>query len=160
SFQCSISGQPYLVDAGTCCYASDPAWREYFRSTSAHSTVTVDCAEQAVPAGSFRWQARPRAHLRYWLSTERFDFADAEHGAYQRLADPVTHRRRVVFVKPRYWIVVYDIQGSADDRIELRFQFAPMEVTVDPTLCARPRARRADGLVVRASTTGLYTPQV
>jgi len=108
SIQCSISGQPYLVDAGTCCYASDPAWREYFRSTSAHSTVTVDCAEQAVPAGSFRWQARPRAHLRYWLSTERFDFADAEHGAYQRLADPVTHRRRVVFGIGLWWTTSRD----------------------------------------------------
>ena len=149
SIQCSVFGEPYLVDSGTYCYTADPAWRDFFRSTTAHSTVMLDGAGQAVPAGPFAWERRPQARLRRWLSTEAFDFADAEHNAYCRLSDPVVHRRRVLFVKPRYWLVVDDLQGAAEHRVELRFQFAPMEVTVDPTLWARAYGPRGRGLLIR-----------
>jgi hypothetical protein len=91
--------------------------------------------------------------LRRWRSTEAFDFADAEHTAYRRLADPVVHRRRVLFVKPRYWVVVDDLEGAAEHRVDLRFQFAPMEVSVDPTLWARAHRRDGRGLLVRALAT-------
>ncbi|MCV5714780.1 heparinase II/III-family protein, partial [Escherichia coli] len=42
SLQCSIFGEPCLVDAGTYSYGAEPAWRDFFRSTAAHSTVVVD----------------------------------------------------------------------------------------------------------------------
>jgi hypothetical protein len=149
SLQCSGFGEPYLVDAGTYCYTQDPAWRDYFRSTEAHSTVMVDGVSQATAAGPFAWQTRPQARLRRWQSTPAFDFADAEHDAYRRLPDPVIHRRRVVFVKPRYWVVVDDLRGAAEHRVELRFQFAPMVVTVDPTLWARAHGVRGHELFIR-----------
>src|SRR5262249_24850057 len=104
SVQCSIFGQPCLVDSGTYGYA-EPTWRDFFRGTSAHSTIEVDGLGQAVPAGRFKWDARPRGRLHRWLSTEAFDFADASHDAYRRLSDPVLHRRRVLFVKPHFWVV-------------------------------------------------------
>ena len=49
-------------------------------------------------------------------TTESLDVADAEHEAYARLADPVTHRRRVLWIKPRYWIIIDDLAGAADSR--------------------------------------------
>jgi len=91
--------------------------------------------------------------LRRWLSTAAFDFADADHDAYCRLPDPVVHRRRVLFVKSRYWVMVDDLEGTAEHRVELRFQFAPMEVTVDPTLWARARGPGGDGLLIRTFAT-------
>ena len=149
SIQCAVFGAPCLVDAGTFCYTADPSWRDFFRSSAAHSTVTVDGLGQAVPAGPFDWQVRPGARLRRWRSTEAFDFADAEHAAYRRLADPVLHRRRVLFVKSQYWVVVDDLDGAAEHRLDLRFQFAPMEVSVDPTLWARACRPDGRGLLVR-----------
>jgi hypothetical protein len=68
--------------------------------------------------------------LRRWATTADFDLADAEHDAYRDLPDPVTHRRRVFFSKPRYWIIVDDLDGAAEHRIDLRFQFAPMQVAL------------------------------
>ena len=135
SVQCWAFGEPFLADAGTGSYA-DPAWRSFFRSTAAHSTVMVDGESQAVPAGPFSWRQRPRARLRSWLSTEAFDYADAEHDAYRRLPDPVRHRRRVLFVKPRYWVLVDDIEGTGRHLVELRFQFGPAEVRLGPGLWA------------------------
>jgi len=160
SVQCAVFGTPCLVDAGTYCYTPDLSWRDFFRSTAAHSTVTVDGLSQAVPAGPFRWEARPRARVRRWRSNERFDFTDAEHDAYRRLGDPVVHRRRVLFVKPRYWVVVDDLDGAAEHRLDLRFQFAPMEVSVDPALWARAPRRDGRGLLVRPFTTVVLKAEV
>jgi hypothetical protein len=153
SIQCSVFGEPFLVDPGMYCYTAEPNWRDFFRSTAAHSTIRLDNAEQAVPTGPFRWKMRPRARLRQWLSTDVYDFADADHDAYRCLSDPVTHRRRVVFVKPCYWIIVDDLEGAAEHRVELRFQFAPMTVTLDSTLWARAHRSKGCGLFIRSFTT-------
>src|SRR5437867_5789875 len=149
SIQCSIFGEPYLIDPGTYCYTADFAWRDFFRSTAAHSTVVVDGLGQAVPAGPFRWSTRPRTQLRRWLSTDASDFVDASHEAFSCLPDPVVHRRRVLFVKQRYWVIVDELDGAAEHCVEIRFQFAPMEVTVDPALWARASGREGRGLLIR-----------
>lgn len=160
SIQVSVFGAPYLVDPGTYCYTADREWRDFFRSTASHSTVVVDSTGQAAPAGPFRWNSRPRARVRRWVSTTAFDFVDAEHDAYRRLPDPVLHRRRVLFVKPRYWVVVDDLEGAAEHRLELRFQFGPMPVTVDSALCARAEGPRGHGLLVRPFATVPLRPEV
>ena len=149
SIQCSAWGTPYIVDPGTCNYRSDLEWRDVFRSTAAHSTVMVDGESQAVPAGPFGWQERPGARLDRWSSTDTMDLADAFHEAYARLPSPVRHRRRVLWVKPRCWVLVDDLEGGAEHEIELRFQFAPLDVTLDPSLWARARDSRGHGLLVR-----------
>ena len=147
--QLSAFGTTFLPDPGTYCYTAAPSWRDYFRGSAAHSTVIVDGAGQAVPDGPFAWRDRPRARLHHWESTEAFDFADAEHDAYKRLPDPVLHRRRVLFVKPRYFVVVDDLEGAAEHRVELRFQFAPMAVSLDPDHWARAQANGRHVLHVR-----------
>jgi hypothetical protein len=53
---------------------------------------------------------------------------DSEHDAYSARCNGLIHRRRVVFVKPSYWIVIDDLSdsgGGAARRIDLGFQFAP-----------------------------------
>jgi len=150
SIQCSAFGKPYLVDAGTYCYTPDGRWRDYFRSTHAHSGVIVDGESQAAGAGPFAWQERPAARLHRWMSTDTFDLADASHDAYRRLPDPVIHRRRVLFVKPRYWAVVDDLTGDVEHRVEIRFQFARLELTVDAEGWARAGEPGDAGLLVRS----------
>jgi hypothetical protein len=148
--QCAVFGEPVLVDAGTYCYTADARWRDCFRGTGAHSTVMVDGLGQAAPAAPFKWTRRPRATLRRWVSTGSFDLADAHHDGYLDLPDPVRHRRRVFFAKPRYWVIVDDLEGTARHRVELRFQFAPMEVAFDAGRWARARGTGGRGLLVRA----------
>jgi uncharacterized heparinase superfamily protein len=149
SVQCAIFGEPCLVDAGAHALADEPQWREFFRSTAAHSTVMIDGHSQAEPAGPFGWRRRPRVKLREWHSTPDFDFLDAEHDGYQGLTDPVVHRRRVIFVKPHYWILVDDLAGAARHQIDLMFQFAALDVTLGPHPWAR--AETASGRVLWVS---------
>jgi uncharacterized heparinase superfamily protein len=150
AIQCDAFGSPVLVDAGTYCYTADARWREHFRGSAAHNTVTVDGLSQAATAGPFSWRARPRARLRRWVSCGAFDLADADHDAYGGLTDPVTHRRRVFFRKPLYWLVVDDLAGRAAHRVDLRFQFAPMPVMTEPGPWVRARAGDEGELLVRA----------
>jgi hypothetical protein len=149
SIQCSVFGEPYLIDAGTYCYTSEPRWRDFFRSTAAHSAITVDGEAQALSTGPFQWKNHPEARLRRSIFGEEYDFADAEHHAYGRLADPVTHRRRVIFIQRRYWLVVDDLLGSAQHRIDVRFQFAPIAVAVESDQWIRARGQQGRGLLIR-----------
>ena len=132
SVQCRADGDSYLVDPGTYCYTPEPGWRNYFRGTTAHSTVTIDGHLQADPNGPFSWHDRPSARLREWRSTPLYDLADGDHDAYARLVDPVRHRRRILFVKSGYWIIVDDLLGAHEHIADARFQFSPREVVRGP----------------------------
>jgi hypothetical protein len=147
SVQCTVFGEPYLIDAGTFTYA-DPVSREFFRGTAAHSTVMVDDAPQAISTGAFRWAQRPQATLRDWQSTGDFDYADAEHTAFHRLG-AVVHRRRVVFVKSKYWVIADDLTGTGEHSVDVRFQFAPIDVSLDERQQATARGRSGCGLLIR-----------
>jgi len=149
AIQCASFGGPCVVDPGTFSYA-DRLWRDHFRGTAAHSTVTVDGEGQAAPAGPFRWERRPSARLHGWQSDHRYDFADASHDAYARLKDPVTHRRRVLFVKPRYWVVVDDLLGAAEHAVAVRFQLGAVSVTGDAAQWARAPRAKGPGLLIRS----------
>lgn len=136
SVQCSVFGEPCLVDAGTYCYTAAREWRNFFRGTAAHNTMRVDGRDQAEPNGPFSWRRRPRVTVHEWRSNAEHDFIDAEHDGYAGL----THRRRVMFVKPDYWFVVDDLTVARPDgaastagthRVELGFQFAPMQVETE-----------------------------
>src|SRR4029453_7518650 len=124
SIQCATVGQPCVVDAGNYCYNTEAEGRAFFGSGGAHNTVLIDGHSQCEPAGPFRWRRRPRVLLREWRSNPELDFLDAEHDAFCHLSDPVVHRRRVLFIKPRYWMVIDDLVGAARHRIDLGFQFA------------------------------------
>jgi hypothetical protein len=149
SIQCSAFGETYLVDPGTYAYTADPRWRDFFRSSRAHATVVVDGLDQAQPAGPFAWKQRPQARVRNWVSAGGLDLADGCHEAYAQGPDPVVHRRRVLFVKPRYWIVVDELEGAARHGFELRFPFSPRPIAVDPSLWVRAFGRAGRGLLMR-----------
>lgn len=130
SIQCSALGRTQLVDPGTFTYTAQANWRKHFRNTSAHNTIVVDRRSQALDTGPFAWRDRPRARLTRWQSNAGWDFADAVHGAYRNLPDPVTHRRRILFVKPRYWLVVDELYGEDVHEVELLFQFAGRDLSL------------------------------
>jgi hypothetical protein len=150
SIQVSAFGQPFLVDPGTYAYAPDPELRDHFRGSLAHSTVTLDGASQALTAGPFSWSDRPRAHLRSWAWSQVLEFASAHHDAYARLGGAARHRRRVLFVKRQYWVVVDDIEGAGRRHVEQRFQFAPLTVALEPSGWVRARHDSGDCLWVRS----------
>jgi hypothetical protein len=146
AIECSIFGDAVIVDPGTYGYTGEPEWRDYFRSAAAHSTVTVDGVNQSEPQGPFRWGNRPRAVLREWISTSELDLADGEHNAYVHLERPVVHRRRVVFVKPAFWLVIDDLTGDGSHGVEVSWQFAPLPAALTEPGCCRVDTERGSVL--------------
>jgi hypothetical protein len=115
-----------VTDPGTYCYHRERAWRDHFRSTAAHNTVTVDGDSQSRMLGPFLWGRRASANAVRWAEHEDFDLFEGTHDGYARLG--VVHRRRVLFVRDGYWIVVDDLEGSGEHRIEATLQFSAATV--------------------------------
>jgi len=117
SLQLVIDDCYFLIDPGTYAYYSYPQWRDYFRGTAAHNTVRIDSIDQSCIGGRFLWTHKAKSYLVSWQPSEKEDICIAEHDGYRRLADPVTHRRKVVFEKSYGRFVITDTlkcQGHHD----------------------------------------------
>jgi hypothetical protein len=121
----SIGDREILVDPGTFAYHTDPSWRRYFRSTLAHNTVGVDDQDQSVQAGNFMWTHHAHARcIEFEAFGERQRFL-GEHYGYQRLEDPVVHRREIVFDTRRQIIEVTDmLRCEGEHRARRSWHFA------------------------------------
>jgi hypothetical protein len=133
SFDLYAYGQSLITDCGVYSYHLGQDWRNYFRGTRAHNTIAVDDRDQSVLLGT-RYVHRPaQATLHAWTSNGYSDFVDGSHDGYCRLTQPVTHRRKIFFVKPEYWIVIDLLTGPpASHRLEQFFHLMPWAtVTLD-----------------------------
>jgi hypothetical protein len=126
SFFLSVNGQPFFVDPGTYLYHSGGRWRRYFRSTAAHNTIQIDGQDQAVQLADFMFGDFYNVRNIHWSEKEdRIDWG-AEHTGYHRLVNPVTHRRKVSYLKREYSFDMIDIlkcRGNHD--VKLLFHLHP-----------------------------------
>ena len=126
SVELSANGFPLLVDAGTYQYHGDKKWRDYFRGTAAHNTVLVDRQDQAVPGErSFLWKTVADARCNHCSLGGEIEFLDGEHEGYTRLHSPVVHRRRVVAVEGKFFLIFDELIGAGSHDLDLLFHFAP-----------------------------------
>jgi hypothetical protein len=100
ALEVALAGTTWLVDSGTFTYTGDARARDEFRGTSAHNTATVDDETQSIPAGPFSWKQVASASAREFVAGAQLDYFEGSHDGYERFADPVTHTRAVLFVKP------------------------------------------------------------
>ena len=151
SFVLSIGDREILVDPGTYAYHTEPSWRRYFRSTLAHNTVGIDGEDQSVQAGNFMWTHHAQARcIEFEAGTERQRFV-GEHYGYQRLADPVAHRREIVHDARRQLIEVTDmLRCDGEHRARRSWHFA--EDCHGGARRQRPQGHlRRDAVVFRAT---------
>ena len=122
SFTLSVGGMEFFIDPGTYAYHTQGAWRRYFRGTAAHNTVRVDKQDQSEPGGNFMWLRKAGAGCSLWASTPDEDLFEGWQNGYNRLADPVMHRRRISLRKEQRRIVIEDtLHMAAEHDIELLF---------------------------------------
>jgi hypothetical protein len=94
---CLYAGRDLILDPGQIPY-DRPLSGTYFRTTAAHSVMTIDGRE--LPAAGPRVQA--------WSSGPTADFASAALDY-----DGLRQQRSVLFVRPDYWVVVDRASRSA-----------------------------------------------
>ncbi|MEP6742953.1 MAG: alginate lyase family protein [bacterium] len=126
SIEVSACGLPFIVDPGTYVYAADLRERHRFRSTAYHSTVQVDNLEQNTLDERAPFVIGSEAHpvVLEWESTAEGDRVLAEHRGYERLPEPVRHRRKITFEKnERWWLIEDEFEGTGEHSIATRFHF-------------------------------------
>ena len=132
SLTLALDGHPVLVDPGTWLYGSGGKWRDWFRGTPAHNTLSLYGHNQSRIAGAFNWSDKASSR---WLGP-----LQASNDGYHKLFG-VTHERRIALAADGFDVADRLVGGT--EEAELAFQLAPdLTATID-----------ADSvLVVRAGT--------
>ena len=125
SFWLSYGGHEFLIDPGTFCYYTDDAWRTYFRGTAAHNTLRIDGVDQSIMGGRFLWRHPARCHVEHVENCKEFVNVKALHDGYQRLTDPVIHRRDLrLFKRSRILVVTDFLECKNEHEVEIFFHFS------------------------------------
>ena len=133
AFTLSAGGRELLIDPGTYAYHTQRDWRDHFRGTPAHNTVTVDGANQSVIGGNFMWLAKARCRLVTHVTSGVPQRFVGEHDGYLRLEDPVRHRRELRYDPLRRRLTVIDtLDANAPHEVEIAWHFAEQaQVSLD-----------------------------
>jgi uncharacterized heparinase superfamily protein len=123
SLEAWAGDRPLVMDPGRFTYAEgDPNLRHWFRGTAAHNTVCVDGTDQTPYARGRSSLPSAEARLLGRASAGGLDVITAE------VRSPVyeaVHRRRVILVSGRYWVVEDILSGERPHRYDLRWHLAP-----------------------------------
>jgi Heparinase II/III-like protein/Heparinase II/III N-terminus len=125
SVKLAFCNRSWLVDAGTFCYVGPGNQRNAFRGTRAHNTMAVDGLDQAEPEGPFAWSSIPDTRVEQWIAGTTFTLFEGSHSGYERLAEPVRHRRFVFHLNGSFWLVRDVATGNGLHRLETSWHFAP-----------------------------------
>jgi hypothetical protein len=125
SFELAVNGRSLLIDPGTYTYTGSPEMRDWFRSSLAHNTLTVDDESSSVSAGPFSWKTIARAQCSSWIEQERFDYVVASHDGFTRLVEPATHTRSILFIKNNYWVVRDQVESCGAHHLQAWFHLDP-----------------------------------
>ncbi len=118
SFVMNAYGNPLIVDPGIYIYGTPDAVR--LISTKSHSTISVDDANLGNGGGPTLFVTAPG-----------IDFLNAEGPGYQGLDKSIRPVRRVVFLKPDYWVISDVVYGQGKHQVDSRWHFADMAAALD-----------------------------
>ena len=149
SIDVSAYGQTLLIDPGRYIYTEDPL-RYYLKGTASHNTIMVDGQDQSQMRDSWMFDTFANSTFHQTVTSKSFDYVDGSHDGYERLDNPVTHRRRIFYFKPGYWIVFDDLTGNGQHQFDLLYHFEPdCKVAIeDKTLIANAQYHDNVGLVM------------
>ena len=113
SFTLSVAGREFLIDPGTGTYHGPRTWRDGFRGTAMHNTLSIAGQDQAVSGGKFMWMKKYRTQVIERESTPVVDRLVAEHDGYRRLPGRPLHRRSWHVDKLAASLIVEDVVAAA-----------------------------------------------
>jgi hypothetical protein len=121
--------QDYLIDGGRYSYI-DNEWREIFKSNKSHNTLGVDDLPNSIYNDSWINKYEARSQGIYTKSDSTFDYAEAENTAYKRLEDPVSMKRRMLYLKPNIWLLFDSFSANKTHKYSQYFNFQDENVAI------------------------------
>jgi hypothetical protein len=127
-----LNGRPVLVDGGTYLYHSGADWREHFRGTIAHNTLSIGGANSSITSGPFNWSHKAECRVLRLRERPEDWLIEAEHdGFFERYG--FRHRRRLERAAAGSVQIVDSLYGSGSEvPVEIGFLLAP-DLTVTNT---------------------------
>ncbi|MCY1719033.1 alginate lyase family protein [Prolixibacteraceae bacterium Z1-6] len=113
TFSLYSGGRTLMPDAGSYIYSGDPEGRNWFRQTKVHQTLTLNDENSGY-----------KPDLLLWQPGNDLDVLVVENKAYENL----THRRAVLFVEKKYFIIIDEAIGTGTGNVDIHFQLAPGKV--------------------------------
>jgi hypothetical protein len=138
----SIGDTPVIVDPGTYVYNSAPLWRERFRSSMSHNTLSINGVSSSTTAGPFNWAAKANAHILGSAGSATNEVV-AEHDGYLKKFG-VMHRRSVSMSDAGKITIVDELIG------ELRPLPVQISFLINPGLRAQLDDRGRRSILVQA----------
>ena len=114
TFELWHKGLRLFPDSGSYVYAGDEevmAWRNWFRQTSSHNTVTLDDRNLAVT----------QSRTLLWIPDGDTPVLVTENPSYEGL----THRRSIFFVQHAFFVLVDEVYGPAHGEVGVHFHPGP-----------------------------------
>jgi hypothetical protein len=137
NFEVFAFGVPFIVDSGSYTYDSTDPFRAYFVGSQGHNTILVDGCGQIR-----RWKAdglkakKSNGNQAIWMQRPGFDFAAGiyedgygqfalEKPEHPDIIDDVIHARKILFVRPDYWLIIDKITSQKPHNYQLLFHGHP-----------------------------------
>lgn len=125
SFELAVNGRSLLVDPGTYTYTGSQEMRDWFRSSLAHNTLTVDDESSSVADGPFSWKTIARSQCSSWITEERFDYVVGSHDGFTRLFERAAYTRSILFIKKDYWVLRDQLESRGTHQLQAWFHLDP-----------------------------------
>ncbi len=113
SITLTVNGENFIIDPGTYIYHIERKWRDYFRKTINHNTITIDDKDQSEIKGAFLWGRKANSKLKYSHLNDEIDIVECEHDGY----NPAIHNRQIKYYKPDLFYIKDKIEGSFNSYI-------------------------------------------
>jgi heparinase II/III-like protein len=122
-------GANLLADPGTYSYNGAPPWNNGLAGTGAHNAVQIDWLDQMERGPRFTWFYWNRGRVIRRVADDRgqLKLFEAEHDGYERRLK-VTHRRAVLLIAGKLWVIVDDITGGGTHHLSSHWLFPKAEV--------------------------------
>lgn len=121
TFELWMNGKNLFPDSGSYVYAGDDEvmkWRNWFRSTKAHNTLTLDNKNlETTNSKTLLWEGEGNVQK---LVTENESYKD------------LRHRRSVFFVDNKFFVIVDEAVGKANGNVDIHFQLCEGKVNLEP----------------------------
>jgi uncharacterized heparinase superfamily protein len=137
-------GQTFIVDSGSYTYDRKDPYRNYFVGSQGHNTILVDGLSQIRRWNRINMNPKPvKGNYAIWISRPSFDYVSSTYNdgygqfSLKKPKDPliirdVTHTRKILFVKPHYWICVDELHATHNHEYQLLYHISPdLDVRVE-----------------------------
>ncbi|WP_083484999.1 alginate lyase family protein [Paenibacillus ihumii] len=118
-------GKEFLTDLGRYNYSDHTPLRKALKESAAHNTTTVDGLGFTEIADTWSYHRIAGPLGSKWISRPAYDYVEGSHDGYLQLDDPVLADRRIIFIKPYYWLLVDRFRSKDAHVFRQHFHFVP-----------------------------------